>query len=183
MGEQIEVSDDALKLLVAEHGIRGTARLLQMDDRQTMAFRQRATRGKWMQDPAIAAIRANAITVSPANVAKPIVANVSPQAAVMAELQALGSETRVSLARGIAKAGKHIAELSGPDIVADAGNVKSIAQTADLVHGWKDSAPQVKIRLDVLNGSAETPVFDVEATAEPIASSWDESVSTDVDDY
>lgn len=53
----MEVSDDALKLLVAEHGVRGTARLLGMDETQTHTFRQRVTRGKWLADPAMIELR------------------------------------------------------------------------------------------------------------------------------
>ncbi len=178
MSQAIAISDDALKLLVAEHGVRGTARLLELDERQTMAFRQRAQRGKWMQDPAIAAIRQRAVSIAPANVARPIVSAVSPQAALASELASLGQQTRLSLAKGMAKAGAHIQEMPAEAIVADAGNVKSIAQTADLVHGWKDSAPQVKIRLDVLNANAETPVFEVKTET---ITAWEPS--DNVDDY
>lgn len=177
MDNQTIVSDDALKLLVAEHGVRGTARMLDMDERQTDAFRQRVTRKKWMADPAIAALRAKA---SPTSAYAPVVAKMSPQAALASEIATIGQTTRLALARGIAKAGAHIEGLAGDAIVADAGNVKAIAQTADLVHGWKDAAPQVKIRLDVLGATAEAQITEIEAD---VSSSDVWECSTDVEDY
>jgi hypothetical protein len=109
------------------------------------------------------------------------VSPMSPAALISAELASLGSKTRLSLARGIAKAGEHIETLPGDAILAESGNVKAIAQTADLVHGWKDSAPQVKIRLDVLGGSGEAMV-DIEATEiDGVTGSWTDD--SDVDSY
>jgi hypothetical protein len=181
MSEQtMAVSDDALKLLVAEHGVRGTARLLGMDESQTHAFRQRATRGKWMLEPAIAAIRAKSDSVIIGRPSSPVVASMSPTQAIHAELNTLGHKTRLSLARGIAKAGEHIESLEGKQIVEDAQNIKSVAQTADLVHGWKDAAPQVKIRLDVLSGSAEAAPIDIEAS---VSDSWEEDSVDPLDEY
>lgn len=176
--QPVAISDDALKLMVAEHGVRGTARLLGMNERQTDAFRQRVTRGKWLADPHIASVRAKASPTSPYS---PVVAKLSPTAALHGELVALGQKTRVSLARTIAKAGTHLETLDGAAVVADAGNVKAIAQTADLVHNWKDQAPQVKIRLDVLNGSAEAAPIDVEAS---VSGEWTEDCPADpLDEY
>jgi hypothetical protein len=104
----------------------------------------------------------------------------SPTAALNAELNLLGRKTRLSIARGIAKAGEHIESLEGKQIVEDAQNIKSVAQTADLVHGWKDAAPQVKIRLDVLSGSAEAQPIDIEAT---VNDSWAEDTVDPLDEY
>jgi hypothetical protein len=179
MSEQtMAVSDDALKLLVAEHGVRGTARLLGMDESQTHAFRQRATRGKWLHEPGMTGRdRTLAAAGRPAS---PVVAKMSPAQAVQAELQALGYETRVSIARTVSKAGKHFETMAPALVIADAGNLKNIAQTADLVHGWKDAAPQVKIRLDVLSGSAEAQPIDIEAT---VSGSWAEDTVDPLDEY
>ena len=181
MSEALAISDDALKLLVAEHGVRGTARLLQMDERQSETFRKRAQRAGWLNDPAIAGIRAVSNNVQVGRPALPVVPGLSPQAAIHAELVALGQKTRLSLAKGIAKAGEHVETLDGAAIVADAGNVKSIAQTADLIHGWKDAAPAVKIRLDVLGSIQEQPIVEVETTVSPDVSIWE--ASDNVDDY
>ncbi len=91
----------------------------------------------------------------------------SPQAALHAELQALGAQTRTHLAKAVNTAGAHLATLDGAAVVEQSSNVKNIAQTADLVHGWKDSAPQVKIRLDVLGAAQEQPLIDVSADVTP----------------
>ncbi len=181
MSEAVAVSDDALKILVAEHGVRGTARLLGMDERQTETFKRRVSRAGWLNEPHLAALRAKSSVVQTGRPALPIVSTLSPTAALSAELTALGSESRVSIARTVARAGKHFETMPAPDVIEAAGNLKSIAQTADLVHGWKDAAPQVKIRLDVLSGSTEAPIVDVAAD---VSDSWiEESASTDLDDY
>jgi hypothetical protein len=179
MSETTAISDDALKLLVAEHGVRGTARMLQMDESATHAFRKRVTRAGWMTEPAVVAIREKTEYATAGRPALPIVAKMSPTSALQAEIAALGQKTRVSLARGIAKAGETVEAMTGQEIVENASNVKSIGQTADLIHGWKDQTPNVKIRLDVLGASAESPVFDIEASVSPT----DVWASEDVDDY
>jgi ABC-type nitrate/sulfonate/bicarbonate transport system ATPase subunit len=96
-------------------------------------------------------------------------------------LHSLGQRSRVSLARTIVKASEHLETLEPERIVEQASDVKAIAQTADLVHGWKDASPQVKIRLDVLGATAEAQITEIEAD---VSSSdvWD-NVSTDVEDY
>lgn len=164
------VSDDALKLLVAEHGVRGTARLLGMDETQTHAFRQRVTRGKWLADPAIASIRKNSDVPMRGFAAAPIVAKMSPQAALASEIAELGVQTRASLARGIAKAGEHIESLPGAEVVDKAQEVKAIAQTASTVHSWDRSAVQPKIRLELLASKGEVTAIDIES--EVVTDDW-----------
>jgi hypothetical protein len=105
----------------------------------------------------------------------------SPAALIHAEIAALGGKSRLSLARGVSKAAEHIESMKGADILDRSGDVKAVAQTADLVHGWKDASPQVKIRLDVLGGNTEAQIVDVEASAEPIVSdsdSWDNELDS-----
>lgn len=178
METPLAISDDALKILVAEHGVRGTARLLGMDERQTDAFRQRVTRGKWLSEPAIAALRAKASPTSPFT---PVVAKMSPTVAIAQEIQALGQQSRIGLAKASASVATFVATRKPEQNLEDAGNIKAAAQTADLVFGWKDAAPQVKIRLDVLGSVQETPVFDVEADVSA-DSSWDNEADP-LEDY
>jgi hypothetical protein len=174
----LEISEDALKLMVKEHGVRGTARMLQMDERATDAFRQRVTRGKWLHEPGMSG--RDRTLVAAGRPASPVVAKMSPAQAVQAELQALGQKTRVSIAKGLARAGEVISEMGGVQVIDNAHEIKSVAQTADLVHGWKDAAPQVKIRLDVLSGSAEAQPIDIEAT---VSNSWAEDTVDPLDEY
>lgn len=178
--QSLEISEDALKLMVAENGVRGTARMLGMDERQTEAFKRRVSRAGWMSDPAIAAIHKQSNAPSAGRPLLPAVPKMSPIAAVQAELASLGSKTRLSLARGVSKAANHVETLSGSDILEKSAEVKAVAQTADLVHGWKDAAPQVKIRLDVLNASPE-PVIDVTSESQ-VLEDW-EDASDPLDDY
>lgn len=104
----------------------------------------------------------------------------SPAALIASELQQLNSKTRLALARGIAKAGEHIQELPAHELLEKAQDVKAVAQTADLVHGWKESGPaSVKLRLDVV-GSVQEPVIDVQAD---IVTPSDAYASDDLDDY
>ena len=57
---------------------------------------------------------------------------------ILAEIATLGAQSRLSLAKGVKKASAHVASLEGAEILDRSADVKSIAQTADLVHGWKE---------------------------------------------
>jgi hypothetical protein len=140
--------------------------------------RQRSSREGWMSAPGA---RENAKAALAARTTEKSVTTLSPAALVHAELHSLGQRSRVSLARTIVKASEHLETLEPERIVEQASDVKAIAQTADLVHGWKDASPQVKIRLDVLGATAEAQITEIEAD---VSSSdvWD-NVSTDVEDY
>lgn len=158
------VNWEAVRMLALTVGVRESARRCGLSEE---AVKKRCTREGWLVDPiaresarASVQLRSQLNRPAPASGLVPIL---SPSAALSAELAALSGESRVSIARTVAKAGKHFETMDAPSVIADAQNLKSIAQTADLVHGWKDQAPQVKIRLDVLNGSAEPAPIDIEA--------------------
>lgn len=160
--DAVTISDDALKLMVAEHGVRGTARMLGFDQRQTDAFRQRVTRQRWLQDPAIAQLRAQSgrsLTRSP----DPLIAKMSPAQAAAAELASVGAASRLSLARGVKKAAEHVETMNGDEILSKAQEVKAITQTASTIHGWQDQSPTVKLRLDILGAAPEAPAIEVES--------------------
>lgn len=167
------VNWEAVRMLASVVGVREAARRMELSEDRV---RQRSCREGWLSTPEakaanqIAQAQRSGITVRH---------QVSPAALIQGEIAALGSKTRLALARGIAKAGEHVETLDGAAIVADAGNVKSIAQTADMIHGWKDAAPAVKIRLDVLGSIQETPIVEIETTVSP-SDVW---VSDDVEDY
>ncbi len=172
------VSWEAVKALAAVVGVREAARRMHLSEEQV---KKRCTREGWLKSSEARLANQQAVAQRSGTSAPVPLSPMSPAALIHAELASHSSRSRVALARTITKAAEHLQELPALDIVADAGNVKSIAQTADLVHGWKDAAPQVKIRLDVLSGSAEAPIIDVEAD---VSDSWsEESVSTDLDDY
>ncbi len=169
------VNWEAVRALAMVVGVREAARRMELSEDRV---RQRSSREGWLASPEAK----RAVQLAHQHRGSVAVSHQpSPAALIHAEIASLGSNTRLSLARGIAKAGRHIENMKAKAILEEAGNVKSIAQTADLVHGWKDAAPQVKIRLDVLSGSAEAPIVDVAAD---VSDSWtEESASTDLDDY
>lgn len=175
------VNWEAVRVLAVAIGVREAARQCGVSVEAAM---KRSQREGWLSDPRLRAANQQ-MQITKRNMAVACPQGVSSPAAVMAaELVSLGQKTRISLARGIAKAGEHIESMDGQEILMDAQNVKSVAQTADLVHGWKDSAPQVKIRLDVLSGSADAQPIDIEATEIPNASAWDVENSVDpLDEY
>lgn len=148
---------EAVKALAAVVGVREAARRMELSEDRV---RQRSCREKWLDSPdARKAVQLahNARTMEKS------VTTLSPAALISSEIASLGSKTRLSLARGVSKAAEHVESLSGSEILEKSADVKAVAQTADLVHGWKDAAPQVKIRLDVLSGSNEAPAIEVEA--------------------
>jgi hypothetical protein len=163
----------AVRALAAVVGVREAARRMGISEEQV---KKRCTREGWLRSPEARAANQIAGAGRSGRTAAVTVPKMSPAALISAEIAQLGSKTRLSLARGIAKAGEHVESLSGEDILERANDVKAVAQTADLVHGWKDSAPNVKIRLDVLgSGAAEQQIFEMEADVSA-SESWDNAV-------
>jgi hypothetical protein len=178
MSEMLKsVNWEEVKMLALTVGVREAARRMELSEEQV---KKRCTREGWLATPEARLAVQRAVALRSGTSAPIPVSPLSPAALLASELSQLGSKTRLSLARGIAKAGEHIESLQGKQIVEDAQNIKSVAQTADLVHGWKDAAPQVKIRLDVLSGSAEAQPIDVEAT---VSDSWSEDTVDPLDEY
>jgi hypothetical protein len=166
---------EAVRALAMVVGVREAARRMEISQEAAM---KRCQREGWLSTPE--AKRANKLAIAErSGITAPACPQLSAGALIQAELAQLGSKTRISIARGIAKAGEHIETLPGAQIVEDANNIKSIAQTADLVHGWKENTAQVKIRLDVLSGAQEAQAVEIEATSEPIVSSWEQTESVD----
>jgi hypothetical protein len=171
------ISWEAVKALAAVVGVREAARQMGLSEEQV---KKRCTREGWLATPEARVANQRAVAMRSGSSAPIPLSPMSPAALIHAELAQLGSKTRLSIARGIAKAGEHIETLPAPEILDRAQDIKSVAQTADLVHGWKDAAPQVKIRLDVLSGSAEAQPIDVEAS---VTSSWEEDIVDPLDEY
>jgi hypothetical protein len=170
----IPINWEAVRALAMVVGVREAARRMELSEDRV---RQRSHREGWLASESAK----RAVQIANANrVAEKSVTTLSPAALIHAEIATLGSKTRLSLARGIAKAGEHIETMDGQEILIDAQNIKSVAQTADLVHGWKDAAPQVKIRLDVLSGSAQPEPIDI---TPDVSTSWEEDSVDPLDEY
>jgi hypothetical protein len=178
----VPINWEAVRMLALVVGVRESARRMGISEE---AVKKRCTREGWLADPAAREIaRRSVVERSGMTVAPTMVPILSPTAALNAELSQLGSKTKLGIARGLARASEVIGEMGGVQVIDNAHEIKSVAQTADLVHGWKDSAPQVKIRLDVLSGSADAQPIDIEATEIPSGSaSWAEDSVDPLDEY
>jgi hypothetical protein len=180
MSEQTTVAQpvnwEAVKMLALVVGVRESARRMGISEE---AVKKRCTREGWLSTPEAQAANKLAVAGRSGKTAA-LVPVMSPTAALNAELNLLGSKTRLSLARGVSKAAETVETMSGSQILENAQNVKSVAQTADIIHGYRDAAPQVKIRLDVLSGSAEAAPIDIEAS---VTDSWAEDSVDPLDEY
>jgi hypothetical protein len=165
---------EAVRMLALVVGVRESARRMGISEEMV---KKRCTREGWLADPAAREIarrsveERSSVSVSP---------QLSPSALIHAEMAALGAKSKLGIARGIAKAASVIEEMGGIQVINNAQEIKSVAQTGDLVYGWKDAAPQVKIRLDVLSGSADAQPIDIEAT---VTDSWAEDSEDPLDSY
>lgn len=158
---------DAVKALAMVVGVREAARRMEISEDMV---RQRSCREGWLKSPeakaAVAAAHANRSAAHSLE-ARGGRHHPSPAALLAAELAILGGQSRLSLARGVKKASEHIESLPGAEILENAQNVKSMAATASLVHGWDSAAPNVRLRLDLVSApgiEAETPTIDVESS-------------------
>lgn len=173
--QAVTVSWEAVRVLALAVGVREAARRCGISEEATM---KRCQREGWLRDPIAAqAIQNASRNRSGLSAIRP---QTSPSQAMAQELAALGGESRLALARTVRKAAKHSEGLDGAEILENAQNVKSVAQTASLVHGWDSGSPQVRLRLDVVGASGETqdesPVIDVESSVV-----WDGSEGADSD--
>jgi hypothetical protein len=96
------------------------------------AARKRSQREGWAKDGAFAM--------------KPVPVTMSPTAATAArvmaqEMTGLSNKSRLGLARGVSKAAERVEKMQGAAILENAHDVKAVAQTASLVHGWHHQAP------------------------------------------
>lgn len=113
------------------------------------AVRQRSCREDWLTSVP----RNQAL---PPTVRQPVTLVTSPAKALADELSALGGKSRLSVARGLAKASAHIETMDGQEIVEDAANVKQTVQSLAVVHGWAANAPVTKIALHLTGGHSVT---------------------------
>lgn len=169
----------AVQALAMVVGVREAARRMQLSEEQV---KKRCTREGWLKSPEARAAQQLAVADRSGKSAAVPMSPLSPANMILAEIATLGAQSRLSLAKGVQKASAHVEKLDGGEILDRSADVKAIAQTADLVHGWKDQTPNVKIRLDVLNAPSEQPVYDVDSTVE-MDVTFSDSESTEVDDY
>ena len=171
------ISWEAVRALASVVGVRESARRMGLSEE---AVKRRCTREGWLASPEAKAANKMAIAQRSGLTVAP---QMSPAVLIQQEITALGAKSRLSIARGIAKAGEHIETLPGDAILIDSANVKNIAQTADLVHGWKEQPSGSRVRLDVLLSKPGSDVVEIEAEVQPeVSASWSED-SMDLDNY
>lgn len=159
-------------MAIVSGGINAAARALGL---KAGSVRQRCRREGWMEDADFK--QALSTGRSERQLPATLPAAVSPVQATIAEMKDLGSKSRIKVARGLHKAASHIESMSGPAIVANAGDVKQTVQSMDIVHGWKDQTPGFKIALSV---TGQHVIESHEhATIEAIEAEWSDAPETD----
>jgi hypothetical protein len=177
------VNWEAVRVLAVAVGVREAARRLGISQEATM---KRSQREAWLRDPEARAANARLNSQRQSDAASQRLTmsatcpRMSPAAAMAGELAQLNGKTRLCHARAQAKVAEHVAERSGAENLDDAQKIKAAAQTANLIHGWQDQPPTVRVRLDVLCGSADATPIDIEAETAG-ADNWGET--DPLDDY
>lgn len=76
----------------------------------------------------------------------------------------------MGIAKGLARAGDKIGDMGGGEILDAAHEIKSVAQTASLVHSWDRQGATPKIRIDLLANKGE--VASIEVESEVVSGDW-----------
>lgn len=120
----LPVNWQEVKMLALVVGVREAARQMGLSEEQV---KKRCTREGWLATPEARIAVQRAVAMRSGTSAPMPLSPMSPAQLVASELSQLGSKTRLSLARGIAKAGEHIESMDGQEILMDAQNVKFAA--------------------------------------------------------
>lgn len=150
---------ESIKMLCVSLGVRPAIRQMGLEGTSTAeTIRKRAQREGWLDG--IARDQPVPITVS-----KPV-PNVpkSPAEALAEAYREDRVETRMSVSRAARKAAKTLEDKSGHELIADGGvTLKTVAQTASLVHGWQEqSQARVVVCLQALEQSATVTLDPVQ---------------------
>lgn len=160
MPAALDVDWEAVRTLAVAIGLKAAAERLGLP---YDAVRQRSSREEWF-----ASLPRN--QALPPTVARPVTLVTSPAQALQAELAELGGKSRLSVARGLAKASEEIERMDGQEVLADASNVKQTVQSLAVVHGWAANVAITKVSLRL---TGEHQVQDVQAVEDqPIEAEW-----------
>lgn len=174
-----QVSSEEIKaVIVGCGGINAGARLLGL---KPGTVRQRCKRESWMDDPKfrtalVTTGHKTGKTPAKQNLPATLPAARTPAQAIVAEMQDLGSKSRINMARGLADVAEHVAGRDAFLNLADASNVKQTVQSLALVHGWQNQpAAAPGLRLTVTANVMPEPVpMSIEAE-------WSEVPPTTID--
>lgn len=180
MSEQTApINWEAVRVLAMAVGVREAARRLGISEDAT---RKRCQRERWLGDPETREAHGIALggrSGRPMNAIESPSRQMSPAAAMAMEIAALSSETKLGFARSTAGVAKYVQSRAPEANLADAGNVKAAAQTAELIHGWRDQPKPSAMRLEVLLTKPETHVDAIEIEAQVTEGQWDNDVPQD----
>jgi hypothetical protein len=162
-----EISEDALKLMVAQYGVRGTARMLEMDTQETNAFHKRVERAGWCQEPDIAPMIAKNTREAQS---RPVVAMVSPMQALAAKMKEDAIMGRSHALTAGRNALEQVAQITGKDLLepgmADLALKWTKQHATAAGYGANDAAARVDLRFVGDRSKAETIEADWSEVAE-----------------
>lgn len=79
----------------------------------------------------------------------------TPSQALVAELTELSGDSRMHFARGLNKTARHVAAMSGSEILEKASEVKQSVQAVAITHAWQADRPVNKISLSVTGANVK----------------------------
>lgn len=161
MPAPLDVDREAVKAHAITHGICEAARAFGLSENTVKAW---SARGQWLtpirkEDGSIV-IPPRPVTVRPRATGA-----TSASVAARNSLVRLGDKSRLNLARAVAKGAKHASTLTGENVLANAKDLKALADTGDRIHQWSanNATPTLRLELIAQSQSNDPPVIDVES--------------------
>lgn len=164
MPAPLAVDREAVKAHALSYGLAEAARAYGLPYE---TVRQWSSRGQWLSQAGVTSV-SQPLPQSMQPTVTPV--TVTPAQAVQSSMQRLGERSKVRLARGLARGALHVAHMKPSTVVANAQQIKALADTGAKLHGWgaeTSGGAMLGISLSV-SVSPEQPVIDVAATVEPI---------------
>lgn len=159
IAERVEIDWPSVRMLAITVGVREAARRMGINE---YAVLKRSQREQWLATPEARIAAANSVRERSYSALSSAV--LTPAQAMAQELAGLGQKSRLSIARGLSKAAEHVETMDGQEVLIDAQNIKSTAQSLSLVHGWQnDKGTTVKVALSV---TGEKTVQSVEVQSD-----------------
>lgn len=165
--ERIAINWDAVRMLAIAVGVREAARQFGISEEATM---KRCQREGWLKNEQVRAVAERSVKERMS-----LSANVrTPAAAMAVEMAGIAVATRLGIARGIAKAAQDIEVMSGASVIDNAHEIKSVTQTASILHNWDKSGPAPKLRVELLSENGAGLTIDVDSEV-VTGQEWDEA--------
>lgn len=141
----LDIDKEAVRVLVHAVGVREAARRMNLSEDTVKSW---SSRGKWLAQPTPTPIPPTQRRIAP-------IAPISPADAMKAALEDDSVQTKVALSKGLRRVAEHVQGLEPGAALASGQNVKAIAASADLVHGWSaaraaGSVSQVMVNVNLL---------------------------------